>query len=56
MYISVQNELTAAYGELRNEESIKKHGLKYSELPKLKQKEIRKMYPMKISEAPPGEF
>ena len=29
MYISVQNELTAAYSELRNEESIKKHGLKY---------------------------
>ena len=56
MYISVQNELTAAYNELRNEESIKKHGLKYSELPKVKQKEIRKMYPMKISEAPPGEF
>ena len=56
MYISVQNELTAAYNELRNEAAITKYNLNYTELPKAKQKEIRKMYPMKISEAPPGEF
>ena len=56
MYIAVQNELTAAYNELRNEEAIRKYSLNYTELPKDKQKEIRKMYPMKISEAPPGEF
>ena len=56
MYISVQNELTAAYNELRDEEAIKKYSLNYTELSKDKQKEIRKMYPMKISEAPPGEF
>ena len=56
MYISVQNELTAAYNELRNEAAIIKYNLKYSELPKDKRRVIRKMYPMKISEAPPGEF
>ena len=53
MYISVQNELTAAYNELRNEASIKKYGLSYNELKKERKKEIRKMYPMKISEAEP---
>jgi|TARA_B100000530_G_C15873783_1_gene454529 biopolymer transport protein ExbD len=56
MYIAVQNELTAAYNELRDDEAIRKYSLNYTELPKDKQKEIRKMYPMKISEAPPGEF
>ncbi len=56
MYIAVQNELTAAYNELRDDEAIRKYSLNYAELPKDKQKEIRKMYPMKISEAPPGEF
>ena len=53
MYISVQNELTAAYNELRDEASIKKYSINYSELPKDKRREIRKMYPMKISEAEP---
>ena len=56
MYIAVQNELTAAYNELRDEAAIKKYNLNYTELAKDKKKEIRKMYPMKISEAPPGEF
>ena len=56
MYIAVQNELTAAYNELRNELAISMYSMNYSELPKAKQKEIRKTYPMKISEAPPGEF
>ena len=53
MYIAVQNELTAAYNELRNEEAIRKYSVNYTELSKDKQKEIRKMYPMKISEAEP---
>jgi len=53
MYISVQNELTAAYNELRNDAAIKKYNLNYTELPKDKRRIIRKMYPMKISEAEP---
>ena len=53
MYIAVQNELTAAYNELRNEAAMIKYNLNYTELPKDKKKIIRKMYPMKISEAEP---
>jgi len=53
MYIAVQNELTAAYNDLRNEASIMTYNLKYTELPKDKRRVIRKMYPMKISEAEP---
>ena len=53
MYIAVQNELTAAYNELRDEAALRKYSLNYSELAKDKKKEIRKMYPMKISEAEP---
>lgn len=53
MYIAVQNELTAAYNELRDEAAVQKYSLNYSELTKDKKKEIRKMYPMKISEAEP---
>ncbi len=53
MYIAVQNELTAAYNDLRNEAAIMKYNLKYTELPKDKKRVIRKMYPMKISEAEP---
>ncbi len=53
MYISVQNELTAAYNELRDEAALKKYNLNYTVLPKQKKREIRKMYPMKISEAEP---
>ena len=48
MYIAVQNELTAAYNDLRNEAAIMKYNLKYAELPKDKRRVIRKMYPMKI--------
>ena len=53
MYIAVQNELTAAYNELRNDASVAKYNLNYTELPKDKRRVIRKMYPMKISEAEP---
>ena len=52
-YIRVQNELAAAYTELRNDASLSKFGERYADLDKTKQKEIRKMYPQKISEAEP---
>ena len=52
-YISVQNELAAAYNELRNEKSLIKFGERYIDLNKTQQKEIRKIYPQKISEAEP---
>ncbi len=53
MYIQVQNEVKAAYNELREEESQKKFGKNYEDLNKDQQKKIRKLYPMKISEAEP---
>jgi biopolymer transport protein ExbD len=53
MYIQVQNELKRAYNELRNDASIERYGKKFSELNATQQKEIQKMYPIKISEAEP---
>lgn len=55
MYIQVQNELKAAYNELREEESQKKYGLTFDELPRDKQKKIRSMYPLRLSEAEPED-
>ena len=67
VYVSVQNELTAAYNQLRDRESYRLYGMAYSDMEEkynstdtpismkkvLKQKimEIRGMYPLKISEA-----
>ena len=53
MYIKVQNELSAAYRELRDREAQNKFGAYYAELEGENKKEIRKMYPAKISEAEP---
>ena len=53
MYVSVQNELSAAYRELRDREAQKKFGVNYMELKGDNKKEIRKMFPEKISEAEP---
>ena len=52
-YIRVQNELAAAYNEIRNDVALNKFGQRYNDLSKTQQKEIRKMYPQKISEAEP---
>ena len=52
-YIRVQNELAAAYNELRNKAALNKFGERYANLNKTQKKEIRKMYPQKISEAEP---
>lgn len=53
MYIQVQNELAAAYHELRDARALQQFGMRYDDLTKGKQKEIRKEYPQKISEAEP---
>lgn len=69
MYITVQNELVAAYNELRNRASKQKFGWEFTEIKKQidegtikgpavdeyeeKMKEIQEMYPMKLSEAEP---
>lgn len=57
MYIMVQNELTAAFNELRDELSMEKFGAKYEDLTNIDQKEaIRKAIPMKLSEAEPKDI
>lgn len=54
MYIQVQNELTAAVNELRDELSKQKFGVKFSELTNENYTQaIQKAIPMSISEAEP---
>ena len=62
MYIQVQNELTEAYNEIRNDYAQREYGVSYYKLQenkeslegaKKKLKAIKEKYPMKISEAEP---
>jgi len=53
MYIKVQNELAAAYNELRNELALSEFGKKLDELTDEQEDGIRKIYPQIISEAEP---
>ena len=55
-YINVQNELVAAYNELRNDIAKAKFGQLYDDLPEDQQKAIQKIYPQKISEAEPKNY
>ncbi len=52
-YIEVQNELVRAFNELKDELSMKKFGMLYKDLDDERQKAVRKVYPMLISEAEP---
>ena len=53
MYIRVQNELTRAFNEVRNELSMQKYGKKYDDLDDDARKAIQTAIPLKISEAEP---
>lgn len=55
-YIDVQNELIAAYNELRDELSKEKFGKAYADLDEAHQKAIQDAYPQKISEAEPKNY
>ncbi len=55
-YIDVQNELVAAYNELRNDLSQQKFGKKYEDLEEKQQKDIQSVFPQKISEAEPKNY
>lgn len=55
-YIDVQNELVAAYNELRNELAQEKWQKNFSELTEEQQDAIRDYYPQKISEAEPKNY
>ncbi len=66
-YITVQNELVAAYNALRNREALRLYGMKYTQMEsqylnlnptmvdkgelKIKIKRVQELYPQKISEA-----
>ena len=55
-YLEVQNELVAAYNELREECAQKYFHTSYTELDEEWQKKIQKIYPQKISEAEPKNY
>ncbi|MCC8198430.1 MAG: biopolymer transporter ExbD [Tannerellaceae bacterium] len=55
-YIDVQNELAAAYNELRNDVSQKKFGKLFADLDDEQQKAVQMIYPQKISEAEPKNY
>lgn len=55
-YLDVQNELVAAYNELRDECARKYYHTPYNELDEDSQKQIQKVYPQKISEAEPKNY
>ncbi len=55
-YFNVQNELIAAYNELRNELALSQFNKKYSECTEEEQEAIREYYPQKISEAEPKNY
>lgn len=50
-YVAVQNELTAAYNNLRNELAETKYSKAFEDLNKKQKREISEAYPMHISEA-----
>ncbi|MFP4042429.1 MAG: ExbD/TolR family protein [Bacteroidales bacterium] len=53
MYLQVQNELVAAYNELRDELANNQFGEDYEDLDKDKQDAVKEVYPQVISEAEP---
>ena len=55
-YLDVQNELVAAYNELREECAQQYFHKSYNELDEEWQKKISKIYPQKISEAEPKNY
>jgi len=55
-FLTVYNELKAAYTELRNEESERRYGRLYENLNKDQRKAIRSEIPLVISEAEPTNF
>jgi biopolymer transport protein ExbD len=55
-YIDVQNEIAAAYNELRDDISMQKFGKNFVSLDEEQQKAVQLIYPQKISEADPKNY
>lgn len=56
IYLEVYNELKAAYHELWNEKANNMYGIAYENLDKVRQKQIRSLIPLVISEAEPTDY
>ena len=56
MYVAVQNELTAAINEMRNELSVERFGKKYADLNQSQSDAIDQAIPIAISEAEPTKI
>ena len=56
VYIQVQNELTRAFNEVRDEVAMSKFGKEFADLDDAERKVITKAIPMKISEAEPRKM
>lgn len=50
-YVAVQNELRAAYNELRNDYALKHFGIKYQLLDDWHKRKVSQKYPLRITEA-----
>jgi biopolymer transport protein ExbD len=56
MYIAVQNQLTAAFNELRDEYSNARFGKPFNKLNNTQRKGVQKVIPVNISEAEPVNY
>jgi biopolymer transport protein ExbD len=56
MYIAVQNQLAAAFDELRNEYSRQNLGTTFENLSEEQRKGVQKVVPISISEAEPSNY
>ncbi len=56
VYFQVQDQIVAAYNELRDELAKEKFGYKYKNLTAEQKEAIREYYPQKISEAEPKQY
>jgi len=56
VYLSVYNELKAAYREMWETESLRRYGKHYSKIGKSQQRAVRNLFPQVISEAEPSDF
>lgn len=55
-FIGVQNEVTAGYNKLRNKLAQKRYGENYEKLNYTQKMDIKKAYPLNISEAEPVDL
>lgn len=55
-YLTIYNEIKAAYREMRNEKALQDHGALFDDLSAAQQKEIQQAIPIVISEADPFDL